>query len=188
MQDGFSLEQPDLKTERLLLRPFTPADAADVQRLANNDAVSGPTLNMPYPYEPGIAEKWISAHRRDWEFRTSAVYAVTLTDTSLLLGTVSLTWINRSMAELGYWIGEPYWGNGYCSEAVEALIGCAFEKLGIEKIVAEHWRANPASGRVMQKAGMRHAGSRRKKDRHRKPGDLESYEIRKPVRATMSAD
>jgi len=182
------LQQPEINTDRLLLRRFSLADAAEVRRLANNYAVAGATLEMPYPYEPGTAENWIGSHRRKWQFRDSAAYAVTLAETDVLLGAVSLTWINRSMAELGYWIGEPYWGNGYCSEAVRALIGFAFEQLDIDRIIAEHWRRNPASGRVMEKAGMRRFGSRFKKDRQRRRAELQIYEIRRAGRAGVAAD
>ena len=97
----------------------------------------------------------------------------------LLLGAVTLSWVHRRLAELGYWAGSAHWNRGYCSEAVGAIIGCAFERLGITKILAEHLRGNPASGRVMQKAGMRYVGSRCKADRDGNPAAMEIYEIRK---------
>ena len=89
-----------------------------------------------------------------------------------------MAWINRTRAELGYWVGEPYWGNGYCSEAACALIDFGFEQLELKQIIAEHLRNNPASGRVMRKAGMQHIGSARKPDRERRKTDMEIYEIR----------
>lgn len=177
------MRQPELKTDRLLLRAFSLADAADVHRLANNYAVSRTTLNMPYPYQPGTAEKWIGGQRRSWECRDSATFAVTLGESGALLGAVTLTWINRSTAELGYWIGEPYWRNGYCSEAVRAVIEFGFERLGLHKILAEHLRDNPASGKVMLNAGMRHIGSARKKNRDRAPAEMDIYHILKPAPA-----
>ena len=62
------------------------------------------------------------------------------------------------MAEIGYWIGKPHWGKGYCTEAVTALVQYGFDSLGFERIFATHFRKNPASGRVMQKAGMKFEG------------------------------
>ncbi len=177
------MEQAEITTGRLRLRPFEAADADAVRRLAGNDAVSRTTLNIPHPYPPGDAEKWIATHPRNRALRSSACYAITLAENGVLLGSITLTWINRTLAELGYWIGEPHWNKGYCSEAVRALIEFAFEHLEISKIVAEHLPDNPASGRVMQNAGMVRVGSRRKKDRDGNPAELQIYEIRKTVPA-----
>ena len=170
--------QPEIATERLLLRPFRAGDAEDVRLLANSHNVSRTTLNIPYPYEPGVAERWIAGHPRLWELRNSGTWAITLEGPGTLLGAITLSWIISTRGELGYWIGEAYWGRGYCSEAARALIEFGFGRLEMTRIVAEHLRGNPASGRVMQKAGMRHTGSRRKRDRHRQETDMEIYEIR----------
>lgn len=177
------MEQVEITTRRLRLRAFEAADAAAVQVLADSDALSRTTLNIPHPYPPGAAARWIGTHSRNRALRSSAAYAITLAETGTLLGSVTLTWINRTLAELGYWIGEPHWNNGYCSEAVRALIDFAFERLEISKIVAEHLAVNPASGRVMQKAGMIRVGSRRKKDRDGNPAEMEIYEIRRSARS-----
>jgi RimJ/RimL family protein N-acetyltransferase len=170
--------QPPIRSGRLLLRRFAAGDADEVSRLAGNRNVSATTLNIPYPYEAGVAEQWIGGHARNWATRSSANWAIVVDDSQTLAGAISLTWIERSTAELGYWIGEPFWGRGYCSEAARAVIEFAFAELEIERIVAEHLRTNPASGRVMQKAGMRHAGSARRRDRNRNRVEMEIYEIR----------
>jgi RimJ/RimL family protein N-acetyltransferase len=62
-------------------------------------------------------------------------------------------------AELGYWIGRPYWGNGYCTEAGQAILEYGFQALNLNRIHAYHFKRNPASGRVMQKFGMKHEGT-----------------------------
>jgi RimJ/RimL family protein N-acetyltransferase len=64
-------------------------------------------------------------------------------------------------AELGYWVGKSYWNHGYCTEAARAVVRFAFEDLGLRRVFAQRYRRNPASGRVMQKAGMRHEGTLR---------------------------
>jgi RimJ/RimL family protein N-acetyltransferase len=61
-------------------------------------------------------------------------------------------------AELGYWIGKPYWGHGYCTEAARAVIGFGFEQCQLNRIHASCFSRNPASGRVLQKIGMTHEG------------------------------
>jgi len=61
-------------------------------------------------------------------------------------------------AELGYWIGVPYWGKGYATEAARSVVNYGFSTLELHRIFASHVPANPASGRVLTKIGMRHEG------------------------------
>ncbi|MCE5267603.1 MAG: GNAT family N-acetyltransferase [Planctomycetaceae bacterium] len=151
--------QPTLQTARLALRPFRTADAGQVQFLAGDRAVADTTLNIPHPYEDGIAEKWISNHRDWFERDEQAVFAVTLKSDGTLVGAVGLR-IEREddRAELGYWTGREYWERGYCTEAVRALLAFGFGELRLNRIYACHFSRNPASGRVMQKVGMTHEG------------------------------
>lgn len=152
--------QPDLVTSRLRLRPFEPADAPDVQRLAGSAAIATTTLTIPHPYPDGAAAEWIGTHASAWTSGRRAHYAVTERAAGdALVGTVTLALEPRhARAELGYWIAENRWGQGYASEAAAALCAYAFEQLGVHRIQAHHFLRNPASGRVMQKLGMRHEG------------------------------
>ncbi len=173
--------QPTLETARLLLRPFRVADAADVQRLAGDFAVADTTLNIPHPYENGMAEKWIFNHRDWFERREQAIFAITLKMDGTLLGAVGLR-IQREdqRAELGYWIGKSYWNQGYSTEAARAVLGFGFEQLALNRIDAHHFVRNPASGRVMQKLGMTHEGCLRQHVRKWDAfEDLELYGILK---------
>lgn len=151
-------EQLVLETERLILRPFTLADAPDVQRLAGDRAVASTTLNIPHPYEDGMAEAWIRTHPEQFARDETVTFAITRRD-GTLIGAIGLT-INARFrrAELGYWIGVPYWGQGYCTEAARAVRDYGFETLGLHRIHATHLTRNPASGRVMVKIGMQHEG------------------------------
>jgi ribosomal-protein-alanine N-acetyltransferase len=154
--------QPELITERLLLRPFVLADAPVVQRLAGEKAIAEMTVAIPHPYEDGMAEAWIGTHRQAFDEDKEAVFAITLRENGFLVGCIGLT-INREhvRAELGYWIGKPYWGNGYCTEAARAMVRFGFGELGLNRIHAIHFRRNPASGRVMAKIGMTCEGCQR---------------------------
>ena len=172
------MKQPILTTERLTLRRFNQNDASLVQKLAGNYNVSKSTLNIPHPYEDGMAENWISSHQETWNSKKAVVYAIALTKTNQLVGAISLQDITGSEGELGYWIGEPYWGNGYCTEAARALVEFSFEKLSLHAIHAQHLTSNPASGKVMENIGMRHVGNRQKTDRHNRISSVELYEIR----------
>ena len=171
------MKQPDLKTERLLLRRFHLDDASEVQRLAGNFNVSKMTLNIPYPYKPGMAEEWISSHQEAWKEKTRVAYAIVKLEPHHMLGAISLVRIDGSEGELGYWIGEPFWGMGYCTEAASELIRFSFQEMGLNKITSEHLTSNPASGKVMEKAGMRHVLTTQKVDRYGEKVSMESYEI-----------
>jgi ribosomal-protein-alanine N-acetyltransferase len=154
--------QPTLETERLILRPFRIADAAEVQRLAGDRAIAETTANIPHPYPDGAAETWIASHLDRFASGESATFAITRRDDGALLGAMGLE-INPEMqrAELGYWVGKPYWNLGYCTEAARSVVRFAFEDLRLRRVFAQRYGRNPASGRVMQKAGMRHEGTLR---------------------------
>jgi RimJ/RimL family protein N-acetyltransferase len=172
-------ELPTLTTKRLVLRPFAPDDAAAVQRLAGDRAVADTTLSIPHPYPDGAAERWIAGHAERYAGREIMVLAVALRDGGELAGCISLRLHDEhGRAEMGYWMGVPYWNLGYCSEAARALVAYGFEQMGLHRIYAHHLTRNPASGRVMQKVGMTYEGTLRqhirKGDRY---DDVTSYGI-----------
>lgn len=160
------MDQPSLYTPRLILRPYQLADASEVQRLAGAALVAETTLNIPHPYHDGMAEAWIATHRAAWEAGTAVTFAITTADHALR-GTVSLQLtLAHARGELGYWIGQPYWGNGLATEAVTALLRFAFEELQLNRVQASYLPRNPASGRVLEKVGMQREGLHR--ERYRK--------------------
>ena len=174
--------QPTLVTLRLRLRPFAFTDALQVQRLAGARAVAATTLTIPHPYPDDAAATWIGTHATAWASGRGAHYAVTDAANGTLVGAVSLALTPvHGGAELGYWIGEPAWGRGYATEAAAALCAYAFAKLGVHRIQARHFTGNQASGRVMQKLGMRREGilrgAVRKADRFE---DLALYAVLAP--------
>src|SRR3954453_11979297 len=155
-------QQPELKTERLLLRPLAIADAPDIQRLAGAKEIADTTLLIPHPYPDGAAETFINAVAQDWAEKKSAVFAMTLADSGQLCGTIGLMLEPKhSRAEMGYWLGVPFWGRGICTEAARAVLRFGFEDLSMNKILAHHFIRNPASGRVLQKLGMKCEGQLR---------------------------
>ena len=157
------MQRPTLRTKRLVLRPFTLADAPRVQQLAGAREVALNTLTIPHPYPDGAAEEWIASH--DAKFEQGQInFAI---DDGRLVGAIGLvTKREDDIAEIGYWIGVPYWGRGYASEAAEAVIRYGFEDQRLNKIYAAHFTRNPASGRILQKLGMHQEGTLRQ--HHRK--------------------
>ena len=152
-------ERPTLSTARLVLRPLTMADAPDVQRLAGEREVASTTLRIPHPYEPGMAEQWISTHQERYERGELVNFAIIRRTDNTLIGYIGLH-INphHAHAELGYWLGIPFWSQGYCTEAARAVVQYGFEVLRLHRIHAAHMTRNPASGRIMQKIGMAYEG------------------------------
>jgi len=171
------LKQDVLQSDRLTLRPFEADDASDVQRLAGNWKIADTTLNVPHPYEDGMAEEWISTLKPSFDSGERATFAAICTADQQLVGAISLR-INGPFdrAELGYWIGEPYWGCGYCTEAAKVVVRYGFEKLDLNRIHACFLERNPSSGKVLQKIGMSAEGvARQHVKKHGKFEDLILY-------------
>ena len=161
VSEGTLKPLPTLRTDRLILRPFRMEDAATVQRLAGAWEVADTTLTIPHPYLDGMAETWIGTHVNAWERRELVTLAITL-GADEVVGAVALRLtLKHRRAELGYWVGRPFWNRGYATEAVRAILTFGFETLDLNRIHASHLVRNPASGRVMAKAGMRFEGTRR---------------------------
>jgi [ribosomal protein S5]-alanine N-acetyltransferase len=150
---------PDLETERLVLRPYSLADANRVQEMCGDWAVAATALNLPHPYPDGAAEQWISTHADNFRQGTVVTLAITLKPDGPVVGSVGLTVNQRhKRGELGYMVAKEYWNRGYCTEAAKALTGYGLSVLGLNRIQAMHFPRNSASGRVMQKLGMTREG------------------------------
>ena len=164
------IQQPALRTRRLILRAPESRDAAPMQTLAADRRVAEMTLNIPHPYPDGAAEAWLQQRWQGLHDGTAATFALAVPEENAadpvaadtFIGAVGLA-INarHSRAEIGYWVGVPYWNRGYVTEACVAVIEWAFQSLKLVRIEARHYPANAASGRVMQKLGMQFEGVQR---------------------------
>ena len=138
------------------------SDAAEVKRLAGDRAIAATTLNIPHPYTDGMAQQWIAARRPAFDAGESVSFAITDRATGELFGAIGLRLkTDQSRAELGYWIGKPYWRRGYASEAGMAVLHYGFDQLKLNRIHAHHFAGNPSSGRVLEKLGMQSEGTMR---------------------------
>ena len=130
-----------------------------MQRLAGDRAIADTTLSIPHPYEDGVAEQWIATHSEQFEAGVLVNFAITLAADGELLGAIGLHIARRhDRAELGYWIGKPYWNQGYATDAARTVMHHGFERLNLNRIQAHHFFRNPASGRVLLKIGMQREG------------------------------
>jgi len=147
---------PVITTEQLSLRPFRIEDAQRVSKHAGRPAIARMVQNVPCPYPQLAVEGWIMLHdslRR----RSQAFPFAVATDDDGLVGAAGLH-RTRGGWILGYWIGEPWQGRGYASEAAGALRDFAAGQLNLAVIGAEWFADNPASGRVLEKAGFTPTG------------------------------
>ena len=157
-----------LRTKRLVLRQFCPADADRIRQLVNDKQVAYGTHHIPYPYPEGAAEEWLAEHAEFVRCGQAAVFAVCQKnpqtssgseESGQLIGTVGLAIASVDHhAEIGYWFGRDYWGQGFGTEAVIAVLDYGFENLGLNRIFAQHIARNRASGRVLEKAGFSKEG------------------------------
>lgn len=156
------MDVPTLHTARLRLRAFHSGDAARVQELAALKEVAQGTLRLPHPYPAGAAEAWIADQQRDYEAVTSINFAIALQAEHILIGAIGLDFVpEHRHARLGYWLGKPFWNKGYATEAVKGVLAYGFTRPDLHRIYAGHFLNNPASGRVLQKAGMTYEGQLR---------------------------
>jgi [ribosomal protein S5]-alanine N-acetyltransferase len=148
-----------LQTQRLTLRPYTLADIPALVPLIGAREVAATTLRIPHPYTEEIAHAFIALAEKDEVSGQCMRRAITLRQTGELCGGIGLQIeAEHRRAELGYWIGVPYWGRGYATEASMAMVEYGFETLKLQRIFASYVPKNVASGRVLQKIGMRHEG------------------------------
>ncbi len=177
---------PTLLTGRLLLGPFDPADAAELQRLAGAREIADTTVSIPHPYELDHALAWIGQQRREAVRGRATNFAIRLLPDGPLIGSAGLRDIDPEhlQAELGFWIGLEWWGRGYAREAAAAVIRFGFESLGLNRIYAHHMSRNPAAGKVLTAAGMQREGLLRQ--RVRKWGVFEDVVLYAVVRDDWS--
>ncbi|WP_261134810.1 GNAT family N-acetyltransferase [Bacillus sp. Marseille-Q3570] len=155
----YNVRNKTLITERLVLRLFQNSDADAVTTLCNNYNIFKNTLYLPYPYSKEDALSWIEHHLDNFNDNKSYEFAITDKGSGKLYGAIALTNNQKfNNGEIAYWIGEEFWGNGYATEAAQAIIQFAFDEKQYHKIFARYFNSNPASGRVMQKLGMKEEG------------------------------
>ena len=144
-----------IRTERLVLRPFIPADAPRVRKQIGAWPVARMLARVPYPYPPGHAEAWIAGHDAARASGRGFPFAITLHNR--LAGCVGLSETNDQF-RLGYWLATSYWGLGYTTEAARAVLEFGFGWLGLAGIGAQYYEENQASGRVLAKLGFVETG------------------------------
>jgi [ribosomal protein S5]-alanine N-acetyltransferase len=151
-----------LQTERLTLRVYSLSDIPALMPLIGAREVAATTLRIPHPYAESDALSFIAGTEECLSNGSGLRLGIVLRERDTLWGGVGLRIEpDHRSAELGYWVGVPYWGKGYATEAARAVVTYGFGTLGLHRIFASHFSNNPASARVLRKIGMHHEGSLR---------------------------
>ena len=145
---------PVLETKRLTLRAPCIEDAKAVTALANDRRIAENTARIPHPYKTTDAESFIAgANKADGE----VVFLIASRD-GTVMGACGAVPVDGQPPELGYWLGAAYWGKGYATEALHALIDFAFDEFDHPALQAGARVTNPASRRVLEKCGFQWTG------------------------------
>jgi ribosomal-protein-alanine N-acetyltransferase len=139
-----------LESERLILRPPRPCDIQSMTVWLSDFDVARMTSRVPHPYHEGHAETFLA-------LKAEHRFVIQRKSDGVFLGMIGLH--AEESYEFGYWLGKPFWGVGFATEAAHRLVTYAFQVLDLETVHAGWFYDNPASGHVLAKLGARHNGS-----------------------------
>ena len=155
------MEKTILESDALLMRPLEASDIDEIAALVDAPEIAANTF-VPRPYPEDAASEFVRLARERWKHDEAYVFAIVDKSSSRFVGCMGIHPAPaHNRAEVGYWIGKPYWGKGLATGALRLLIGFGFDVLKLNRIEAGHFDYNPASGRVLLKANMRYEGERR---------------------------
>jgi ribosomal-protein-alanine N-acetyltransferase len=147
----------ELRTKRLLFRPYTESDIPNLARLLGAKEIAATTLRIVHPYTERDARTFIESLQSP-----ASKFGMFDTASGEHVGGIGLNVEEaHRRAELGYWVGVPYWGRGYATEGAREMLRHGFEDLKLNRIYAGVFEGNPASEQVLRKIGMKHEGTAR---------------------------
>lgn len=145
---------PVLATERLILRAPCFEDARPIAALANDRRIAVNTLRIPHPYALADAQSFITAANAPG----GEIVFLIATRGGTVIGACGIARFSEEPPEIGYWLGVPFWGQGYATETARAVIDHAFGHLGYDVLAGGARVSNPASRRVLEKCGFQWTG------------------------------
>lgn len=152
--------RPVIETNRLTLRRMTAQDCGRVVSLLNDWAVVSMLGRAAFPYTADDFQGWQSGHDAAWSAGHDFPFAI-CTEEDGLIGCVGLDGgrADAPTFELGYWIGQAFWGRGYATEAGEAILAAALDDIAPPGFTSRHFVENHASGHVLEKLGFSYTGA-----------------------------
>ncbi len=176
------MKLPVLKTQNLLLNRPTENDLEDfLVHINSAEDFSKNLFNIAFPYTKEEAKNWLKICDEGYETGNAYRFAIREIEVGKLIGIIAIH-MNKDhqKGELGYWLGKNFWGKGYLTESVKEILKFGFQELQLNKIFATHFLHNPASEKVMQKAGMKLEGLQKQEYFHQgKFLDVNRYAILK---------
>lgn len=149
---------PVLYTNRLVLRKITSEDIPSLLKYGNNKKIAANVLNIPYPYQEPDAVFRIAYVSQGYKNKARYVFSIVVRESEEFIGEVSLHLDSqKNIAQLAYWLGEPFWNRGIATEATRAVVEFGFAKLNLDMIFGECLIENKASEKVMLNNGMKRA-------------------------------
>jgi ribosomal-protein-alanine N-acetyltransferase len=145
-----------LTTERLVLRPTAPGDAARLAQIQSNWNVTKMLRLAPWPTSEAAMFDWVDLHGTEWAAGTA--YRFACMNREALIGVCDIDEIADGSGEFGYWFDEAYWGQGFAGEAARAVLVFGLDTVGLTRITAGHAADNGNSGKVLRRLGFRLVG------------------------------
>ncbi len=145
----------------LILRKLKRNDASSIAQYVNDSEIVKYTYNIPHPYSLKDGEEFVARSMKEWRKGTGYVFGIVLKKE--VVGICSLMKVNTEHrnAELGYWLGRKFWGQGIMTTAASAVVTFGFEELKLHRILVYHLEENIASKRIIEKFGFVPEGKER---------------------------
>jgi len=150
----------EMETDRLLMKAISLEDWEEIEAYASDYDMAKTTLNIPHPYPKGSGKDFARHMAEQFDIGKHYTFSVFDRKEGYFIGLMGLG-VNKEFhhAELGYWIGKPFWGKGIGTEAAAAMMKYGFHELNLHRIFARAFAHNPGSYRIMEKIGMNYEGT-----------------------------
>ena len=150
-----------INIDNFYIRPLHKSDADSIVKYINDAQIHRNTTNIPYPYSEKDAKTFLTDSPKHWSAGSAYRFGIVINHE--VVGCCSLEKINQKdcNAELGYWLGRPFWGQGIMSRVTKAVVAFGFNQLKLHKIIVKHQETNKSSQRIIEKLGFMYEGTER---------------------------
>ncbi|HEY5526426.1 MAG TPA: GNAT family protein [Candidatus Anoxymicrobiaceae bacterium] len=154
----------EISARKFKLRSLRRGDEVSITAYANNLKIYKATLALPYPYARRDAREWIEQNLREQQHKHPGMVSFAIDIDGEAVGCIGFSDVEPHKAEVGYWLAEPFWGQGIGTQALRLVTRYGFEQQMLRRIFAQAFPFNKASIRVLEKAGYKLEGRLRKNE------------------------